>query len=109
MTDQSLPVPMSIELAKRLLDALANDDAIRSRFELDPESVLLELGYPLDEFPEAKTQLQALARRIGVGKLADKQTIAAASTTLQASLTDQLKMLPIMLDASDGAAFKRKD
>ena len=108
MSDKPLPLPLTVELARTLLEALARDDAVRARFQQDPEAVLVELGYPLQSTPEARAQLQALAQRLSVGKLADKATIAAATQTLQASLTDQLKMLPIMLDASDGTPYKRK-
>lgn len=109
MTSESLPLPMTAELAKRLLDALATDDSIREQFVADPAAVLVQLGYPLDDSPASRQQLQALVKRIGVGRLADKQAIAQARDSIAASLTSKLKMLPIMLDASDGTGFKRKD
>lgn len=109
MSSPSLPLPMSAELAKRLLDALAGDDQIRALFEKDPAAALIKLGYPLEKTPAARAQLDALVARIGVVALADKHTIAQARDAISASLTNQLKMLPIMLDANDGNGFTRKD
>jgi putative modified peptide len=107
--EDSLPLPMSPELAQRLLHALATDDSVREAFQADPASVLVQFGYPLADSPLANARLQALVDRIAVKKLADKQTIAKASAEIGASLTSRLKMLPIMLDAHDGSPLKCKD
>ena len=109
MPSPSLPVPMSPDLVKRLLDALASDDQFRTLFEKDPAAALIQLGYPLEKTPAAREQLEALVARIGVATLADKHAIAQARDAITASLTNQLKMLPIMLDANDGNGFTRKD
>lgn len=109
MSPPSLPVAMSAELVKRLLDALASDDQFRALFEKEPATALIQLGYPLEKTPAAREQLEALVARIGVTTLADKHTIAQARDAISASLTNQLKMLPIMLDANDGNGFTRKD
>ena len=93
----STPKPLSSEVADRLLDLLASDDAFRELFARDPASALTQAGYT-----GSREDLALLQSRLKVGAIAPKETIAASRGEIRASLTSGFGMQPVQLNVAAG-------
>jgi putative modified peptide len=87
---------LSNEVADRLLDRLATDDAFRETFRKDPRAALADVGHaPAADRSVASGAWDCLA----VSSLASKETIAASRDTLRRQLVQaQAGANPITLE-----------
>ncbi|KHL59369.1 MULTISPECIES: NHLP-related RiPP peptide [Xanthomonas] len=95
------PAPLQPEVAHKLLDLLATDDAFRDLFKKDPKAALLQVGYPSED-------AELMASQLKVDALADKDTIAQARDEIHASLTSSVNMQPIRLNVPLGSSPQLK-
>ena len=105
MAAMSRTVPLSPEVADRLLDLLSTDDAFRERFQTDPLAALYTLGYQSPEpgrmtacglAPAAVLEPFASCR---VENLADKEVIRASRSEIRTMLTAGLAQTAPQLDS----------
>jgi putative modified peptide len=102
-------VPLSAEIADRLLDLLSTDDPFRAQFQTDPLAALRSIGYhsPLPGKMTAcglapAAQLQPFAD-CKVENLADKDTIRASRSEIRTMLTAGLAQTAPQLDSGISA------
>ena len=113
MAAMSRTVPLSPEVADRLLDLLSTDDPFRAQFQTDPLAALRSIGYQ-SPAPGKMTAcglasapaLEPFASSCRVENLADKDTIRASRSEIRAMLTAGLAQTAPQLDS--GLNAKRR-
>jgi len=94
--------PLEPQVADRLLDLLASDDAFRELFTHNPGEALEQAGFVnITDKPSPKFCFWGI-------ELASKEEIARARDQIRAMLTRGLGQNPPQLDANFGGVYRRK-
>ena len=93
---------MEPQVADRLPDLLASDDAFRRLFKRNPHAALEQIG-----FRAPPGLLSPAGCFFGIESLASKATIAAARLEIRGALMSGLGQHPIQLDTGNRALRRR--